>query len=303
MDFAHIRSLCRQGDFSWTDQLVGSVDERSIYQPEGGAAHCHGILTDTEFGTIENMSTYLSKGRLVKMLMVLQKESRYFRGAHVDLVDENARATREIENSRKCLVLALSATETKLKRSNEQRASLFTQVTELKRQVDRLSLREEEIATLQELYSEKEEECEVLRAQLTPEHSEDEGCHQRLVEKLNLQEDEIATLQEIYGEKEEECESLTDQLAATFGAARLLQSCVMGPTTPPVPDNMASIRKIYGQLQHARESISAKIDGIYPSSRTLDELGLLIGQEMYDLRQTIVSIPGFLQVPHPSDEF
>ena len=292
MDSAHLRSLCRQGDFSWTDQLVGSVDERSIYQPEGGAAHCHGILTDTEFGTIDNMSTYLSKRRLVAMLMVQQKESRYFRDAHVDLVDENAQATWEFEKSRTGLEEALSVTETKIKWSNEQRVALYKQVTELKRQVDILSLREEEIATLQELYSAKVDECEVLREQLTPEHSEGEGCRQRLVERVNLQEDEIATLQELYGEKEEECESLTDQLAEAQATSL---------TTPSVPDNMASIRKIYGQLKNTRESISAKIDGVYPSSRTLDELALLVGQEMYDLRQTIVSIPGFLQDPHPSD--
>lgn len=293
MDSAHLRSLCRQGDFSWTDQLVGSVDERSIYQPGGGAAHCHGILTDTEFGTIENMSTYLSKRRLVTMLMIQQKESRYFRGAHVDLVDENARATWEFEKSRTGLEEALSVAETKIKWSNEQRVALYKQVTELKRQVDRLSLREEEIATLQELYSDKVDECEVLRAQLTPEHSEGEGCHQRLVEKLNLQEDEIATLQELYGEKEEECESLTEQLIAGGQTPQIARS--------QTSDNMASIRKIYGQLKNARESISAKLDGVYPSSRTLDELALLIGQEMSDLRQTIVSIPGFLQDPHPSD--
>jgi DNA repair exonuclease SbcCD ATPase subunit len=244
------------------------------------------------------MSTYLSKRRLVGMLMVLQKESRYFRDAHVDLVDENARATWEFEKSRTGLEEALSVTETKLKWSNERRAALYKQVTELKRQVDRLSLREEEIATLQELYSDKVDECEVLRAQLTPEHSEDEKCHQRLVEKLNLQEDEIATLQELYGEKEGECEMLTDQLKRE---GQFVAELCEGSHNPPVPDNLASIRKIYGQLQHARESISAKIDGVYPSSRTLDELGLLIGQEMYDLRQTIVAIPGFLQDPHPSD--
>jgi len=115
--------------------------------------------------------------------------------------------------------------------------------------------------------------------------------------RYEAQEVEIADLQELYGEKEAECESLTEQLAEAQATDTLPP--VMGIPTGEDSDTVISqkrmgyIREIYGQLMHARESIDDKIDGVYPSSRTLDELAVLIGQEMNAMYQTIVAIPGF----------
>ena len=119
--------------------------------------------------------------------------------------------------------------------------------------------------------------------------------------RFEAQEVEIADLQELYGEKEAECESLTEQLAEAQATDTLPP--VMGILTGEDSDavisqkRMGSIREIYGQLIHARQSINEKIDGVYPSSRTLDELALLIEQEMNAMYQTIVAIPGFFGRP------
>ena len=234
--------------------------------PQGSDCHCpmvveesssspvwEGDITDIVFGHSDEIVAKFTKEELVFMLLEQQQESRIHRDSYNELVQENADATAHRERLRaQTGSVSREVMEEKVRWSDERRVAMYQQVT-------------------------------------------------ASAARFEAQEAEIADLQELYGEKEEECESLTEQLAEAQATDTLPP--VMGIPTGEDPDNMDSIREIYGQLLHARESIDEKIDGVYPSSRTLDELALLIGQEMNVMYQTIVAIPGFWRAPLPTDKF